>query len=96
MGTAEIKTRDQIRAEDKWDLSSLFASEAEWEKALADMNSTIPTLSRFKGTLGQSAEKLARENRRAARYVRPADKEHRISRSRQDFQISFSTLGMAF
>ena len=59
MGTAEIKTRDQIRAEDKWDLSSLFASEAEWEKALADMNSTIPTLSRFKGTLGQSAEKLA-------------------------------------
>ncbi|MBQ6673447.1 MAG: oligoendopeptidase F, partial [Spirochaetia bacterium] len=59
MDSAEIKTRDQIAPEDKWDLSSLFASEADWEKALADMNSIIPTLSRFKGTLGQSAEKLA-------------------------------------
>ena len=59
MADTEIKTRDQIKKEDKWDLSSLFASEADWEKALADMNSTIPALSRFKGTLGQSAEKLA-------------------------------------
>ena len=59
MSSAEIKTRDQIKKEDKWDLSSLFASEADWEKALAEMNSTIPALSRFKGTLGESAEKLA-------------------------------------
>ena len=35
MAGAEIKTRDQIKKEDKWDLSSLFASEADWEKALA-------------------------------------------------------------
>ena len=59
MSSAEIKTRDQIREEDKWDISSLFKSEADWEKALAEMNTIIPTLSRFKGTLGQSAEKLA-------------------------------------
>ena len=59
MAGTEIKTRDQISQEDKWDLSSLFASEADWEKALAEMNAIIPTLSRFKGTLNQSAEKLA-------------------------------------
>ncbi len=59
MSSAEIKTRDQIKKEDKWDLSSLFKSESDWEKALAEMNTIIPALSHFKGTLGQSAETLA-------------------------------------
>ncbi|MBP5739670.1 MAG: oligoendopeptidase F, partial [Spirochaetia bacterium] len=59
MASTEIKTRDQISPEDKWDLSSLFKSEEDWEKALAEMNSIIPALSRFKGTLDKSAENLA-------------------------------------
>ena len=59
MSSTEIRTRDQIAESDKWDLSSLFASESEWEKALSDMNSMIPALSQFKGTLGKSAENLA-------------------------------------
>ena len=59
MAALEIPTRNQIKTSDKWDLTSLFTSDSEWEKAIAELNGMIPELSKFKGTLNQSADKLA-------------------------------------
>jgi oligoendopeptidase F len=44
---------------DTWDLHSLFASDAEWEAALAEWEQRIPGFAAFAGTLGSSPERLA-------------------------------------
>ncbi len=54
-----IPERQDIAAEDTWNLSALFTGDAAWEKALAKLESGIPKVSEFKGRLGESAEVLA-------------------------------------
>lgn len=55
----ELPARSQVRTEDAWDLSSLFAGPEEWEQAFAKWTKQIPKYEQFRGTLGDSAEKLA-------------------------------------
>ena len=58
MSTKTIPARKDVPAKDKWDLSSIYKSDEEWEAALK----TIPELTKktaaFKGRLGESAETL--------------------------------------
>ena len=54
----KIPERHEIKPEDKWDLSKLYTSDGDWEDDLAVFESMIPKISQFKGTLGESAEKL--------------------------------------
>ena len=58
MSTKTIPARKDVSAKDKWDLSSIYKSDEEWEAALK----TIPELTKntavFKGRLGESAETL--------------------------------------
>ena len=58
MSTKTIPARKDVPAKDKWDLSSIYKSDDEWEAALK----TIPELTKktaaFKGRLGESAETL--------------------------------------
>ncbi len=54
----DIPERKDIAIEDSWDLSDLFTDDAAWEKGLADLESGIPKIADFKGTLGKSAEKI--------------------------------------
>ena len=58
MSTKTIPARKDVSAKDKWDLSSIYKSDDEWEAALK----TIPELTKktaaFKGRLGESAETL--------------------------------------
>jgi len=58
MSQSTIPTRDQVASEDAWDLSSLYTSDEEWERDFARFKEMIPKLEEFKGTLGESAEKL--------------------------------------
>ena len=53
-GTSLPKRAD-IPAEQTWDKSSVYASDAEWEAALRDATRAIPDLGRFRGRLGESA-----------------------------------------
>lgn len=53
-----MKTRNEIPAEYKWDLTHLFADRDAWEKAYAECESLLPELAALKGTLGKSAESL--------------------------------------
>lgn len=58
MAEEKIPLRSQVKDEDKWDLSSLFVSDEEWNKSLEKLDSMIPGLSSFKGSLGTSAARL--------------------------------------
>jgi oligoendopeptidase F len=55
----KIPLRSEIALSDTWDLSGLFANDAEWYKALGEYEKTAEKLPSFQGTLGKSAESLA-------------------------------------
>ncbi|MFW5718480.1 MAG: oligoendopeptidase F [Spirochaetota bacterium] len=58
--STQIPARSDLPASDKWDLSSLFASDDEWEAAFGELSDMVPRIERFRGTLGESAEHLRR------------------------------------
>jgi len=56
MGT--IPQRKDVTSGDKWDLSKLYTDDSGWETDLAAYEGMIPRIAAFKGTLGESPEKL--------------------------------------
>jgi oligoendopeptidase F len=52
------KERSQIPAKYKWDLTSMYASEADWQRARDDLTNRLPALESHKGRLGVSADEL--------------------------------------
>ncbi|HEY2586029.1 MAG TPA: oligoendopeptidase F [Tepidisphaeraceae bacterium] len=54
-----LPPRGKVKPSDTWDLSSLFASDAEWEKAFVQWEEQIPGFEKFRGKLGESAEMLS-------------------------------------
>jgi oligoendopeptidase F len=54
-----LPARKDVPAGDTWDLSTLCASDAAWEEALAVWEERIPQIGAYQGTLGASAERLA-------------------------------------
>ena len=59
MSADRVPTRAEVRPEDTWDLTSLFASDDAWEKAFAEFEAMIDGFGKFRGRLGESAEMLA-------------------------------------
>ncbi len=55
----QLPPRSRIRAEDCWDLSSLFADDQSWEKAFARWQKKHSGYERFRGRLHEGAEVLA-------------------------------------
>ena len=53
-----IPLRKDIPASDKWDLTTLFKTDDDWEKALQQISSDADELEAYKGRLGESAETL--------------------------------------
>lgn len=53
-----FKTREDIPAEFKWDLESIFARNEDWERDFQSLQSRIPELEALKGTLAQSGQAL--------------------------------------
>ena len=59
---SKVKTlppREKVKAADTWDLSVLFKSAAEWDRAFVKWEQQIPGYEKFRGKLGDSAEMLA-------------------------------------
>jgi oligoendopeptidase F len=54
-----LPPRGKVKPSDTWDLSSLFASDAEWEKAFKQWEEQIPGFEKFRGKLADSAEMLS-------------------------------------
>jgi oligoendopeptidase F len=55
----KVPQRSEVDPRDCWNLSSLYASDADWEQDLEKYREAIPGYERFKGELGQSARRLA-------------------------------------
>ena len=58
--TNKLPTRSQVKTEDTWDLASLFKSDADWEKAFTAWEKQIPKYEKFRGTLGNGPDALAK------------------------------------
>ncbi len=56
----ELKNRNEMSAEYQWDCSHIFPTYEAWEAALNGIAAEIPGLAALKGTLGASAEALAK------------------------------------
>ena len=55
---SEVPTRDRIAIEDTWDLSTIFATDADWEEAADTIAPLLAAATRHRGTLGESASGL--------------------------------------
>ena len=53
-----IPARKDVASKDKWDLSSIFNSDTEWEAALAELEGLNQAVTAFKGKLGSEPETL--------------------------------------
>ncbi len=51
-------TRDQVPANDTWDLSPLYTEPAAWQQDFEALQAAYPTLATFAGSLAQSPERL--------------------------------------
>src|SRR5690242_14134045 len=58
--TKKLPARSQVKPDDTWDLASLFKSDDEWEKAFIAWEKQIPKYEKFRGTLGDGPETLAK------------------------------------
>lgn len=56
----KLPTRSKVKVDDTWDLSSLYPSDAAWEKDLVKFEAIIPKIAPFKGTLGDSPAAMAK------------------------------------
>ncbi len=57
--TVRLPSRKDIAPDDTWDLTPLFPSDEAWETAFVELESLIPRLAEYRGTLSQSAGRLA-------------------------------------
>jgi oligoendopeptidase F len=53
-----LPKRAEVKAADRWDLGSLFPSDAAWERAFKKWDARIPGYAKFAGKLGESSKSL--------------------------------------
>jgi len=51
-----IPSRNQVPTKDTWDLTLLYATPEAWTAAFAQLQDLYPTMARFKGKIGKSAQ----------------------------------------
>lgn len=56
--TKSIPPRSRVRVQDTWDLTKLFKSDAEWERAFKRLERKAPGYEQFRGRLGESPKVL--------------------------------------
>jgi oligoendopeptidase F len=56
--TKALPTRSEVPVEMTWDLTTIFASDAAWEKEFAHVKTELPKLGSFKGRICESGETL--------------------------------------
>lgn len=58
MVTTTLPKRSEVMPEERWDIESLFASDAAWEAAYDALSARLPELARYQGRLGESGATL--------------------------------------
>ncbi|WP_294427608.1 oligoendopeptidase F [uncultured Treponema sp.] len=58
MAKNTIPARNEVPSSDKWDLSTLYKSDEDWEKALSSIKKLSDDVVSFKGKMGESSDSL--------------------------------------
>jgi oligoendopeptidase F len=58
MTSATLPERSEVSVNDTWDLSSLYADDASWERDFTTLTGRVAKLESYRGRLGESAEVL--------------------------------------
>ena len=58
--TKKLPARKDVKPEDTWDLASLFKNDDEWEKAFTAWEKQVARYEKFRGTLGDGPDVLAK------------------------------------
>jgi len=56
---SELKTRDRVADEYKWDLTTVFKSDEDWQKSFDALASSAQDIKKYEGKLSESSENLA-------------------------------------
>src|SRR5699024_8445818 len=56
--TKSLPKRDDIAAEEKWDLEAIYETDENWEREFQEVKDMLPKMLDYKGKLGESAETL--------------------------------------
>ena len=60
MSEQTVPLRNEVKPDDCWDLSSLFASAADWETSFTKWEKALQKYTTFQGTLNEDAQALAK------------------------------------
>ena len=52
---AELKARKDMDKRDMWDLTQIYKTNEDWEKAFVELQARIPEVGRYSGTMGTPA-----------------------------------------
>lgn len=58
MMAARLPKRSELPTEERWDIESLFATDAAWEAAYDALSARLPELAQYQNRLGESGETL--------------------------------------
>ncbi len=56
--STQLETRDKIPAQYKWDLTTLYPNESDWEAEIEDLKTLLQNLQGYQGQLGEGPEKV--------------------------------------
>jgi oligoendopeptidase F len=71
-----LPARDEVPVEQTWDLERIFPTVDDWQAAYREVESRIPALSAFEGTLGKDPETLLAWFEAAEEIMRRLEKVH--------------------
>ncbi len=74
MTTATLPSRNEVAAQDCWDLASLYSDDQAWEADYEKLDGLIGTFETYRGRLGESATMLAEALRFDSDFDRTAER----------------------
>ena len=69
-----VLQRNEINEKDKWDLSTIFATDQAWEEALKQLSEEVETVDQYVGHLLDSAQSLLEITERSLELERQLEK----------------------
>lgn len=83
--------RNQVAREDTWDLTLMYATDEEWHLRFSEACALPQEASRFRGTLGNSAQNLSEALKHILEAFRTVERLYVYAHLRQDQDLSDST-----
>lgn len=86
-----LPKRSDLDPKDTWDLTKIFATDQEWEKAFSEVKQMLPKIAEFQGKLNESAETLLRGLQAEDELLKKTGKVYTYSHLKKDEDSTNST-----